>query len=125
MRDNKTQYYSVCEFIASENRMALEFTPTPICITSSRDKLMCFLDNYLLNHIKVTDEDDAVMGEKTELSITIDQNWWQNRNNRTWPLHPIDDYPSYIIIKQTLTNRTFSASNYLCLHINRSFIEFL
>lgn len=119
--NNKVQMYSVTEAIF-DDKGRIVFTPVPICLTKNRDKLMSFLDNYILTEIKSIDKDDEECDDFTKISVDVDQNWWKNLNNKFWPIEP-DNYPEHIIIEETQTS--IGMPNYICLYINESYIEFL
>lgn len=119
--NNKVRMYSVTEAI-NDDKGRFVFTPVPICLTNNRNKLISFLDNYILTEIKSIDKDDEERDEFTNIRVDVDQNWWKNLNSIFYPIEP-DNYPEHIIIAETQTS--IDATNYICLYINESYIEFL
>ena len=119
--NNKVLMYSITEFI-SDSKGIFIFTPTPLCLTTNRDKLMSFLDNYILTEIKGIDEDDKECDEFTKIHVDVDHNWWQNLNNISFPIEP-NNYPECIIIEETQTS--INVTSYICLYISESYIAFL
>lgn len=119
--NNKVLMYSVTESIIDDKGVYV-FTPAPIRLTKNRDKLMSFLDDYILTEIESTIKDDEERDEFTKIHVDVDQNWWKNLNNTSFPIEP-DNYPEHIIITHTETS--IGMTYHVCLHINEGYIEFL
>jgi hypothetical protein len=119
--DNKVLMYSVTEAIIDDNGVFV-FAPAPIRLTKNRDKLMSFLDNYILTEIEAVIKYDKEDDEHTEIHVDVDQNWWKNLNNTSFPIEP-DNYPEQISITKPLTS--IGMTSYIALFISEGYIVFL
>lgn len=119
---NKVLMYSVCEMCLGESGSFIECQPIPLCLTNDREKLFNFIDEYILDFIDFINEEDEADEEYTKISIEVDQQWWKNLNDKTWPIGP-NNYPSNVIIEHTMTG--IDCTTYTILYISESYIEFV